>query len=414
MISNFLKKITIYNAALLIIFLRIYGPLNDYIEENSGKNSIFPKSDENGYPFQEALKYNIDDIKRITTILKTDNKKIKNENKFIPILPFTSNKCSFFKIIEICQDNKECFQEMIKIKEGSFLYHKIQEYNKTYSLNNEKIINLIQYKNQFLNENKTMMEIPLYYQIIDGYSSYLLILSDDINLIKEVTQNELKMNNLLFFYILYLKCYINNNNNSRIYKFFEMQEDNLNNIISSLSHAKKEELMNIINKILPENIINCIPDLDTRFSFFIDFQSINEMLQILFNRAKKNHNLDKFNFLFQKLSNAINKIFVLDEKIKVRGDIFLQIKKYMVYIYWSIAFLIIFFCNKYFIKHKEFYTSKTRTIKNVNRNMEYKKYLKYQENLIKIQKNNRNKYTPEEIEMINKLTKDQKDYIISK
>ena len=60
------------------------------------------------------------------------------------------------------------------------------------------------------------------------------------------------------------------------------------------------------------------------------------------------------------------------------------------------------------------YKSKNRTVKNINTNSEFKKYLKYQDNIRKIQKRNRSKYTKEEIEMINKLTKDQKDYIISK
>ena len=53
-------------------------------------------------------------------------------------------------------------------------------------------------------------------------------------------------------------------------------------------------------------------------------------------------------------------------------------------------------------------------MKNINANSEYKKYLRYQENINKMQKKNRSKYTKEEIEMINKLTRDQKDYIISK
>ena len=102
------------------------------------------------------------------------------------------------------------------------------------------------------------------------------------------------------------------------------------------------------------------------------------------------------------------------EKIKERSKIFSLIQKYCFYVYWGISAIIIYFCNKYFIKHKEFYTSKNRTIKNINSNAEFKKYLKYQENIRKIQKKNRSKYTKEEIEMINKLTKDQKDYIITK
>ena len=63
MISNFWKKFTIFNAALLIILLRIYEPLINFVNENAENNSIFAKSGESGYPFKESLNYNLDDIK---------------------------------------------------------------------------------------------------------------------------------------------------------------------------------------------------------------------------------------------------------------------------------------------------------------------------------------------------------------
>ena len=414
MFSNFWKKITIYNAALLIIFLRIYGPLINYIDNNSENNSIFAKYGESGYPFKESLKYNLDDIQQITSSLI---KKYENNKPIIPMIDLTSNTCSLSNKLEICNDNRSCFEEINDIKEGNFSYHKKEEYNNTKVLNNDLIIDLIQEKNQFIyKDNNVLIEIPFYNQLIDGYSSYLNIFSDNINLIKQVTQNENKMNNLLFLYTLYLKCYTITDkikNNIKINKLIEYQEENINNIISSLDKLKIEKLKSIINKIVRDNVINCIPDLDTRYSFLVDFQSINAMLQILLNIPKRENN-KIFYFLFFKLTNIIGNIFALDEKIKERSQIFSLIQKYCFYVYWGISAIIIYFCNKYFIKHKEFYTSKNRTIKNINSNAEFKKYLKYQENIRKIQKKNRSKYTKEEIEMINKLTKDQKDYIITK
>ena len=412
MISNFWKKITIYNAALLIIFLRIYDPLINYIEVNSENNSIFAKSGEDGFPFKELLNYNLDELNRITTSLID---KYRNSKTYIPSIHTTNNKCTFLNKIEICKDNRECFDEINNIKEGNFTYHSEKEGSDIKTINNEMIINSLQDNNQFLYEKNNMIEIPFYYQIIDGYSSYLYIYSNDINIIKRITQNENKMNNLLFLYSLYLKCYISNDqikNNLNINRFLDNK--NVKKLIASLDNLKIEKLLLIVNKILVENVLNCIPDLDMRYSYLIDFQSISNMLQILFNKKNDNYSSKMFNFLFFKLSNRIKNIFLLDEKIRQKSKIFCLIRKYCFYSFWGIAILIIYYCNKYFIRHKEFYISKNRTVKNINSNAEYKKYIKYQENIKKIQKKNRSKYTKEEIEMINKLTKDQKDYIISK
>ena len=414
MISNFWKKFTIFNAALLIILLRIYEPLISFVNENAENNSIFAKSGESGYPFKESLNYNLDDIKQITTLLI---EKYKNTQITMPMPKKTMNKCSFLNKIKICKDEKECFEEINNIKEGKFSYHKMDEYNNSKILNNDMIINLIQEKNQFLHRRNNMVEIPLYHKIIDGYGAYLSISSNNINLIKQVTTNENRMNNLLFLYILYSKAYISTDktkDNMKINKLLEYHYGNLNRYTSSLSNFRIDQLMFIINNNIRDNIINCIPDLDTRYSFLIDFQSIYAMLvTIYFYKENKSDN-KKVDFLFYKLANSINNIFSLDQKINERSKIFLYVQKYLFYIYWIFSIIIVYYCNKYFIKHKEFYKSKNRTVKNINANSEFKKYLKYQDNIRKIQKRNRSKYTKEEIEMINKLTKDQKDYIISK
>lgn len=414
MITNFWKKITIFNAALLIIFLRIYEPLIDFINKNSEDNTIFAKSGESGYAFKESLEYDLDDINQITSSLI---KKYKNNSPLLPIPQISINNCSFLNKIEICKDKKECFEEIDSIKEGNILYHSISEYNNSKIINNELIINLIKENNQFPFGKNNMKEIQFYNQIIDGYSSYLSLLSNDINLMKQVTQSENKMNNVLFLYVLYLKSYDKNNkikNDIKINKLLEYHYHNIKNSISSLDHSKQEHLMLIIDKILKDNIFSCIPDLDMRYSFIVDFQSIHTMLQTILNIRRNNYDIKMLDFLFFKLTNAINNLFVLDKTINEKSQTFFLVQKYFFYIYWAISILIIYYCNKYFIRHKEFYKSKTRTIKNINANSEYKKYIRYQENIKKLQKKNRSNYTKEEIDMINKLTKDQKDYIISK
>ena len=414
MISNFWKKITIFNAALLIIFLRIYAPLITYIQDNCENNSIFAKFGENGYPFKDSLDCDLNDINLITKSLINKN---KENNNLIPITQKTTNRCSFLNKIEICNDNKECFEEINNIKEGHFVYHKKDEFNNTKIINNEKITNLIKEQNLFLYEKNNMIEISFFYKIIDGYASYLSLLSNDTNIIKQVTENENKMNNLLFLFTLYIKSYIANNkikNNIKINQLLEYQEENIDKEFNSLDNLKKDQLLLIRIKIIRENVINCIPDLDTRYSFLIDFQSIYAMLQTLLKTKRNNINIRMFDFLFNKITYAINNIFVLDDIIKERSEKFCLVKQYFFYAFWAISAIIIYYCNKYFLRHKEFYKSKNRTVKNVNANSEYKKYLKYRENIKKLEKINRKKYTKEEIEMINKLTSNQKDYIISK
>ena len=70
--------------------------------------------------------------------------------------------------------------------------------------------------------------------------------------------------------------------------------------------------------------------------------------------------------------------------------------------------------NKRFIKGKQFYSKNITDNNKLIDKAEYKKLLRYKRNIQKIQQANRNKYTKEEIDMINKLTKEQKDFIVSK
>ena len=70
MISRFWKKNTVFNIGLLIIFLRIYGFIIHFLNKFSENIVIFPKVGENGYPFEESMQYNLDDISKITELLK--------------------------------------------------------------------------------------------------------------------------------------------------------------------------------------------------------------------------------------------------------------------------------------------------------------------------------------------------------
>ena len=205
MISRFSKKITVYNIGLLIIVLRIYGFLINFLHEYSENIYIFPKVGENGYPFEESIQYNLEDINKITSFLLKKNQRILK-----PITLFTSNQCSFVGQINMCKGNNNCFNEMNVIKEGSFIYHENETENNNMEIKNSLILNLLQDQNKFKDKNNIEKELPFYYKMIDGYSSYLSILSNNIDSIKNISKSEEKMNNLLFLYVLYLKAYTSN------------------------------------------------------------------------------------------------------------------------------------------------------------------------------------------------------------
>ena len=410
MISRFWKKNTVFNMGLLIILLRIYGFLISLINDYSENIYIFPKVGENGYPFEESIQYNLEDINQLSTFLLRKNQKV-----FKPITLFTSNKCSFFGQINMCKENDDCFEEMNDIKEGSFVYHENEAENNI--IKNSHILNLLLDQNKFKDENNIERELPFYYQIIDGYSSYISILSTDINSIKNISKSEEKINNFLFLYILYLKSYISNykiSDNVYINKVLVNQDKNIDEAVSSLDKSNIEQLMNILNENVKNEIINCIPDLDKRYSFLIDIKSILAMLQALLQMKPNNYENRIFDFLFMKLNQAINYLFFLEKKAKNRIFIVSTIRKYIFYVYWTISIIIIYYMNKYFIKKKEFYEeNKTRNNKLIDK-AKYKKLLKYKKNNERIQREKNNKYSKEEIDMINKLTKDQKDFIVSK
>ena len=115
-----------------------------------------------------------------------------------------------------------------------------------------------------------------------------------------------------------------------------------------------------------------------------------------------------------RLTKAINYLFVLENKTKIRNQFFSAFRKYSIYIYWPVALIIIYYSNKYFIKKKEFYSKNQIDGNKLIDKAKYKKLLKYQRNIALLEKINKNRYSKDEVDMINKITSNQKDYIISK
>ena len=320
-------------------------------------------------------------------------------------------------MINICNNDGNCFEEINNIKEGTFKYHENIMNNNKNLLNNDYILNLLKEANIFTDQNNNIIELPFYYKIIDGYSSYLSIQSDDITSIKKITNNEEKLNNLLFLYILYLKAYTYNYKHTTIDDLKELvntHEDKINETLSSMDKLNIEQLIQFMSVDVKDKIINCIPDLDMSYSYFMDFKSLLSMIQSLLQIKPNNYEYRIFDFFLMRLTKAINYLFVLENKTKIRNQFFSAFRKYSIYIYWPVALIIIYYSNKYFIKKKEFYSKNQIDGNKLIDKAKYKKLLKYQRNIALLEKINKNRYSKDEVDMINKITSNQKDYIISK
>ena len=99
--------------------------------------------------------------------------------------------------------------------------------------------------------------MSFYYKIIDGYSSYISILTHDNNLIKRISKSEEKINNLIFLYILYLKAYISIYKSSvpDINRVLKKNEKYLIEEISSMDKSSIEQLIKILDIKIKDEII---------------------------------------------------------------------------------------------------------------------------------------------------------------
>lgn len=433
MFSYFWKKITILNIGIFIIIFRTFGFLLDYINKKISDDTIFLKIGENGYPFLDSINYNIEDIKQIS---KSINNTLKNNNLNIKNLldKIGDYKCSFINTMNICGNKEGCIEELNKIeKEEIFFYHQNEKDDLNETTNIHKIINLIRDKNNFYCDSKNKInddnkkEITLFNRVINGYYSYLIIilhqqnLARDNKIIKRITENESNLNDLFYLYILNLICYTKTEhiyNNIKINKLLEYNEDQINSEIDEIIKRNiSDEIEYIFNNEIKE-LISCLPNSNMRNSYLLDIKSIGIMLKTLFNKTTTAKDKLTFKFFFKEFSNRINIIFQVDNTIKSKSDFYKKSRIYVYSIYWIVAFLGTFYTNKNYIKHKEFYTSKTRMLKNTNKNYNFKKYLKYRQNIQKLQQINSNqkpKYTKEELEYIEKLTKNNgNEFVISK
>ena len=472
----FWKKLLIMNLGLFLILVRIFGMMLGYLTRKSNNDSIFPTYNENGYPFFDSINCDlrglVQIIDNITTEKENSNQTIfehKDElvfNSFINSLK--SQKCSFYNQLNICNDNKKCFNELNDVKLGlqddinSFSYHSSDNKEKLKSSN---LIKICQDKNEFISEHNIQIEIAPYYQIISGYNSYLNIKlyeqnnKKNFDILKEITNYEEKVNNLFYFHSLFLKAssMINKNkiftkedNIKYIDQCLRESEDQFTNkkSIFYTSDKNKHKIIDIMENDLSQ-IINCIPDFNQRYSYSVDIHAIKIMLKILLGINENISKTDKriLSFYLKELSKSLKSILIADIEIRKGANLYEKYQPYFITIYICISFGGLIFTNRYFIKNKEYYNQSSKILAKYKRDkynfyhnnkhhqywekireMERKK--KEEEMKKKNNENNENnkgnnkednnfddkdKCTKEELEYIEKLAKEHKgDFILTK
>jgi hypothetical protein len=447
-----------------------------YFTRKSTNDSIFPTYSENGYPFFDSINC---DLRGLVPIIDsiTSEKEIQNQtisenkdelvfNSFINALK--SQKCSFYSQLNICNDNKKCFNELNDVKLGlqdntnSFSYHSSDNKGKLKASN---LIQFYQNKNEFISENNIQMEISPYYQIISGYYSYLNIKiyeqtnKKNFDILKEITNHEEKVNNLFYFHSLFLKAYsmIKKNkifSKEESIKYIDQclkeSEDQFTNKKSIFygSEKNKQRLIDIMENDLSQ-IINCIPDFNQRYSYSVDIYAIKIMLKILLGENENIAESDKriLYFYLKELSKSLKSILIADIEIRKGANLYEKYQPYFITIYICMSFCGLIFTNRYFIKNKEYYNQSSQILAKYKRDkynfyhnnkhhqywerireMERKK--KEEEMKKKNNENNENnkgnnkednnfddkdKCTKEELEYIEKLAKEHKgDFILTK
>lgn len=459
------------NLGLIVILIRIFGMIYGYLTKKSNNDSIFPQNTENGYPFFDSIKCDITNLIHIleSDILNSTDINKTNELNFISFInSFKSSECAFSDIINICQDNEKCFNELTKKKINTDL-----NFSELYHINNEgkmkisNIIKLIQEKNEFFvgDNDKNTKEIESYYKIFSGYNSYLNIKlyqqqenKNNYDSLKQITNYEEKVNNLFYTYSLLLKAYINLYPN----KLLSSKKESINYIDECLrenddqftnkksilykSDLNKQILYNIITNDIFK-IINCIPDFETRFSYNLDIKAIQTTIFSLLNENNDKNPVTKndkkiFNFFLKEFSKAIKTIFLADIQIRQKANIFLKYQPYFIIIFICIAFGTLIFINRYFVKNRQYYNQGSKILEKYkrdrynfmynNKHHQYMAKLKEMEEKRKeeekkqsgninsnaINNNNledKDKCTKEEIEYIEKLAKEHKgDFILAK
>ena len=444
--NSFWKRLFILNIVILLVLFRIFGVIEKYIKKHSyNTNSLFPILTDDGYPFFNSINC---DIKQLTSITKNiideDNITITNDFNF-PNDILKSKECFFIDKYTLCKENKECLNKINKKEQEIYTNEILLEKKYHSKINNNRIndiigisslINIMNNKNEFIDDKNNNIEILFYNKIISGYYSFLFIKQYDnniknnlyigendyrnYNILKQVTQYENRMNDLFYLFSLMLYSsnkYKNNNmnntetDNTYFYLNFANECIELNDETFELS---KNKIIPKNRKIFEEifinqmnNLFECINDIYEKNSFNIDFTAINSMIKILSDeKSITNYEINSIIFFLKELSKMINNIFTAEIKLNNSINVLRQNYVYILIIYGCSSLAIIFFINKYFLKNKNKYENdKKRKEKIIQQ-----KYANFGNNKIKDKK-----ITKEEYEYVQKLAKENKaEFVITK
>jgi len=442
--NSFWKRLLILNIVILLVLFRIFGVIEKYIKRHSyNSNSLFPLLTDDGYPFFNAINC---DIKQLTLITKNilDEDNINKDIKF-PNDLLKSKECFFIDKYILCKDNKECLNKINKRKQEIFIDKILIEKNYHSKLNNNRIndiigisslINIMNNKNEFIDDKNNNIEISFYNKIISGYYSFLFIKQYDnniknnlytgendyrnFNILKQVTQYENRMNDLFYLYSLMLSNY----NKYKNKKINNTEADNTyfySNFANECIELNDETFELLKNKIIPKNkkifeeifihqmnnLFDCINDINEKNSFNMDFTAINTMIKILSeDKSISHYEISTISFFLKELSKMINNIFTAEIKLNNSVNVLRQNYVYILIIYGFSSLAIIFFINKHFLRNKNKYEKdKKRKEKTVQQ-----KYGNLRDYKI-----NEKKITKEEYEYVQKLAKENKaEFVITK
>ena len=436
-LTFFWKKLIILNLGLLIILVRIINSILRVLGKNAENNSVFPKVSENGYPFFNSINCNIRKLIPIVEELSTQAKNFSDKEIFFSFIDILHTKqCSFIDQISICKDNKKCFKELnqiipIKNLNVSLTYHS-SDNNGNLKISN--FITFLSEKNEFPvinSQNKIeIKENELFNHIINGYDSYLGIKlfemrKNNYDLLKFVTNDEDKMNDLFYFHSLFLKAYTKFTGKK---SYLEYANKCLN--LSDYIPEQDDHIQNRIIEIFDEeiyNLVNCLPNINNRYSFSIDITAIKTMLKLLFNKNIEKNDKKIFLYYFKELSKSINKIFTADMDLRKKADNYRKYQPYITLAIILIGVAILVLTNIYFVKNKDYYSQGSKLLSRKRyhyyHSEKHEKYLEQLKKYKEMEENNKKnvnnsetkKVSQEELEYIQKLAKENNgDFIFTK
>ena len=457
--NSFWKRILILNIGILIVLFRLFTVLEKYFKKHSYNTSLFPVLTDDGYPFFNSINC---DIKKLTTITKIIINNQENKVKFIvPNNILISKECFFINKYILCKNNKECLEKINNFEQEAYnniINNSFLENNYHPKINNNKIddiisisnlINIMNNKNEFIDDKNNEIEISFYNKIISGYYSFLFVKQYDnniknnihteegdftnYNILKQVTQFENRLNDLFYLYSMLLNSFykiqkgksetLKDSENIDSFLGFSnecisLNDDSFdltkNKIIPNNKKIFEEILMHQIN-----NLFDCINDINEKNSFDIDLTAINAMIKILSeDKNISDYEYNSIYILLKELSKMINIIFTAEIELNNLVGALRQNYFYIIIIYGCSCIAIIFFINKYFMKNKNKYENNRKKKEKLNQ----QKYGIFEQNntkkkeINKFEDNNKDKkLSKEELEYVQKLAKENKaDFLITK